>query len=189
MKNKLEELENFLSTLPSISKKNAKKLSILFATQKELASKLILNINNINDIHKCPYCNNITNKKYCNHCLDNYKRNVIIINSFNDLINLERIGIQEYQPFIFDNDGKIDLEKIDLTQLNTFIDRSNIEEMIIFISPTIEGKILTDKIINLCKVKKVKISQLRIGIPFGANVETIDPITLKESLKKREEIK
>jgi recombination protein RecR len=185
---KLNELEEFLGKLPSISKKNAKKLSIILATKKDMANDLIKVVQDIKDIHKCPYCNNLTDSKYCDNCVENKPREVIVINSFNDLINLEKAGINNMHPFILDNNGMIDLNKIDLSQLTTFIDRSKIKELVVFISPTVEGKILTKKIIELTKFKKIKTSQLRIGIPFGAAIETIDSITLKESLNKREEV-
>lgn len=190
MKNeKIEILEKFLKNLPSISKKNAKKLAIFLSSQKDMVLDLKNILNQIEELSPCQICNNIVNKKICKECENNEEKIVFVLLTYGDLIKLDELNFLSYKTLIVSKDQNFNIANLDILFIKNYLEKTKIKELILFISPTIEGNIISKKIEVLAKQYKIKVSRLRIGIPLGAQIENMDPFTLEQAFNEREKIK
>src|SRR5699024_10680138 len=89
--------------------------------------------------------------------------------------------------------GEIDLHKnvspIDL-KINQLFDRINNEEVevIIALNATFKGELTSNYLAQELKNKKIRVSKIARGIPFGGVINYIDKETIDNALKKREKI-
>jgi len=74
---------------------------------------------------------------------------------------------------------------ISLPQLRELIIRENIQEVILALSPTIEGQTTVHFIHELLHGQPVRISQLAHGIPSGGELEFLDGNTISNALRNR----
>ena len=65
---------------------------------------------------------------------------------------------------------------------------NDIKEVIIAISPTLEGETTALYISKLLENTKVIVSRIAYGIPMGADMEYLDPMTLSMALNNRNKI-
>ena len=63
-----------------------------------------------------------------------------------------------------------------------------VKEIIIALSPSIEGETTSLYIQKLLENKKIKISRLSYGIPLGSDIEYLDPIMISKALEDRKYI-
>ncbi|WP_416373514.1 hypothetical protein [Mycoplasmopsis felis] len=76
-----------------------------------------------------------------------------------------------------------------LDYINEFVKYSKeFDEVILGISPTLEGEILNNILKDILKTNSIKVSHLAIGVPLGASVDYIDETTLKMSIKNRQTV-
>ena len=61
----------------------------------------------------------------------------------------------------------------------------NVKEIIIALTPSIEGETTSLYLQKLLENKKVKISRLSYGLPMGSDIEYLDPITLAKAIDDR----
>ena len=68
--------------------------------------------------------------------------------------------------------------QINLERLQERVAAGGVKEVIVAISPTVEGETTSLYIANLLKPYNVAITRIASGIPFGGNVEYFDEMTL-----------
>ena len=81
---------------------------------------------------------------------------------------------------------KIGPEDINLDKLIERIKTKNIKEVILAIKPTIEGETTSLYIKKLLEETNITISKIAHGIPIGAEIDYIDPLTLEIALADRQ---
>ena len=188
-------IESF-KKLPSIGEKTAERLAFAVINMEkedaELFSKSIENVKT--KIKKCSICGNITEEETCSICKDNTRsENVIcVVEDAKNIISLEKIGCYSGKYHVLNGlispmDG-IGPNDINLELLVKKVKENNIEEVIIAISPTLEGETTTLYISKLLSPYKVKVSKIASGVPMGADMEYLDPMTLSMALTNRNEI-
>ncbi len=185
-----EKLVNELRLLPNISQKNAEQIAYhLLKQDSQAIEKLTSTIALVQKtITLCEQCNNIAEKKLCSICQDqNREKILIVVESPLDIFKFEKIDqIRTYYHVLGQlidikspaNDSSIDL----------LIKRSlQYREIIFALSPTLHG-IMT---INYLKaiLSNKKISQLGQGMPIGAAISYVDPLTLKAAFDNRKGLK
>jgi recombination protein RecR len=63
-----------------------------------------------------------------------------------------------------------------------------VREVILALSPTVEGEATTLYLANLLKPLGVKVTRIAPGIPVGGELDYADPATLIKSLEGRREV-
>ena len=76
--------------------------------------------------------------------------------------------------------------KIDL--LISFLQQSNVREVILAVSPTIEGEATVSYIASLVESENIKSSRIAYGVPMGGELEYVDSNTLIQALNNRNPI-
>lgn len=146
------------------------------------------------NLHRCPLCNNITDKEKCNICSDKSRNNLMlcIVDDVKNIYMFEKANIFHGYYFVLENlispINGINPEDIGLEKLLKYIKNNNFKEIIIAIKPNIEGETTTLYIKRILEGMNLKITRLASGIPIGADMEYVDVLTLERAIMDRKEI-
>ncbi len=189
----IEDAVNEVSKLPGIGKKTAFRLVLHLlkeqSTATESLSSALLTLRK--NITYCKACHNIADDYLCNVC-NNPRRDpsiLCIVEDTRDVMAIENThqyngmyhvlgGIISPLQGIGPGDLKIDA-------LTRRIPGSEIKEVILALSPTMEGDTTAFYITKKIKDFNVKISTISRGIPVGGELEYTDEITLGRSITAR----
>lgn len=188
-------IESF-KKLPSIGEKSAERLA--FAVMNLENDDIETFTNSIKDvkhkIRKCTICGNITEDNECDICKDsNREKNVIcVVEDAKNIILLEKMGSYKGKYHVLNGlispmDG-MGPDDISIEPLINRIKEEEIKEIILAISPTLEGETTSLYISKLLEGKDVIVSKIAHGIPMGADMEYLDPMTLSMALLNRNKI-
>ena len=79
-------------------------------------------------------------------------------------------------------------DDISIDSLISRVKKDDTKEVIIAISPTLEGETTSLYITKLLENTKVVVSKIAYGIPMGADMEYLDPMTLSMALLNRNKV-
>ena len=192
----LKVLIDSFKKLPSIGEKTAERLSFAVMNMSEedinSFSKAIVDVKL--KIKKCSICGNITENNICDICSDSSRDSDIIcvVEDSKNIISLEKMGSYRGKYHVLNGlispmDGK-GPDDIMLDSLLQRIKKENIKEIIIAVSPTLEGETTSLYISKLLEPFKITVSKIAYGIPIGADMEYLDPMTLSMAMSNRNKI-
>lgn len=192
----LNNLINSLKKLPSIGEKSAERLAFAIMNMDEedisLFSNSILDVKT--KIKKCSICGNITENDKCNICLNEERDDSIIcvVEDSKNIITLEKMGSYNGKYHVLNGlispmSGK-GPNDIEISSLVNKVKDNEVKEVIIAISPTLEGETTALYISKLLEQTNVLVSKIAYGIPMGADMEYLDPMTLSMALNNRNKI-
>lgn len=189
----LSQLIDALRCLPSVGPKSAQRMAFhLLQHQRprgiHLASCLVEAMNNISN---CRRCNNYTTHVLCNICQNPNRDSAMIcvVESPADVAAIELS--RAYQGCYYVLMGKISPldgigpEHIGLPGLQRLVVDEGIKEVILALSPTIEGQTTVHFIQDLLRPYDLNISQLAHGIPSGGELEFLDGNTISNAMRNR----
>jgi len=189
----LEDAVLGLSGLPSIGKKTALRLALYLAQQDpEKVKKLAQSLASLaENIHHCSQCHNLSDEIICQICKDFQRdqRIICVVESVRDVMAIEETG--QFKGLYHILGGVISpIDGIGPEQLNisTLIERvkeKGIQEMIMAVSPTIEGDTTIFYLARQFKELDIKISTIARGVSFGGELEYADEVTLGRSITAR----
>lgn len=191
----IEEAVNQISKLPGIGKKTALRLVLhLIKDRPENTFALTEALNNLRSrIRFCSSCNNIADTEICHICTSHKRERSIIcvVEDTRDVMAIENtaqyIGMYHVLGGVIspiNGVGPADL-KIEslITRLNS--SESQVREVILALSPTMEGDTTAFYINKRIKDLPLKISVIARGVPVGGDLEYADEITLGRSIVGR----
>lgn len=189
----LEDAVTALSSLPSVGKKSALRLALhLIQDDTDKAKKIAKVLAVLKEqIKYCKICHNISDFDTCEICANPARdKNVIcVVESIRDVIAIE--DTNEYRGLyhvlggvISPIDG-IGPDQLTIDELIARVNEDHVEEIIMALSPSIEGETTIFYISKLLDVGKVKISTIARGVSFGNELEYADEITLGRSIRSR----
>ena len=190
----LQETVDALSQLPGIGKKSALRLALhLIKRQKEeVLQEFVAPIKKmVEQIQFCAVCHNLSDQEKCSICLERTQKaeTICVVESIRDVMAIEDTG--QYRGLyhvlggvISPLDG-VNPEDLNIESLVARLKEVSIKEIIMAISPTIEGETTIYYISKKLKDMDVKISQLARGISFGGELEYADELTLGRSIATR----
>ena len=189
----LESGVDALSSLPSIGKKTALRLALFLLKQEpgftEEISNALLKMRR--NMRECQRCHNMSDEAICAICADRRRDQQVIclVESIRDIIAIEET--QQFKGVYHVLGGLISpIEGIgpgDLT-IDALVERvsaGQVQEIIMAISPTIEGDTTIYYISRKLKDWPVKISTIARGVAFGGDLEYADELTLGRSILAR----
>lgn len=189
----LERLIRAFRCLPGVGPKTAQRMVYyLLQHQRQRGLELANCLHEaMSRIENCQRCNNFSEELICDICKDTARDNtqLCIIESPSDLIAIE--NSQTYRGKYFVLMGKISPldgigpEEIGLAALPELITRHEMTEVILALSPTVEGQATAYFIQELLKPMQIKITQLAYGIPSGGELEYLDGKTISFALRNR----
>ncbi len=189
----IEEAVDAFASLPGIGKKTALRLVLHLMNQdKDITSQFSKALVNMREhIKSCTNCHNVSDANVCDICNDAYrdKTVVCVVESIRDVMAIEDTG--QFRGLYHILGGIISpIEGIGPNELNIEslihrIEKDNIKEIIMALSPTIDGETTIFYISKKLKPLNVKVSTIARGVSFGGELEYADEITLGRSIIAR----
>ena len=189
----LSRLVDALRCLPGIGPKSAQRMAFhLLQHQRQRGLHLASCLNDaMNNIGHCMRCNNYAANDMCSICSNTTRDLTVlcVVESPGDVAAIEHSSA--YQGGYYVLMGKISPldgigpDDIGLPQLQKLVVDSGIKEVILALSPTIEGQTTVHFIQELLRPHAVRISQLAHGIPSGGELEFLDGNTIGSALRNR----
>lgn len=187
--NTIEEL----SSLPGIGKKTALRLALHLLNQSEDSvrrfGKTIVDMRE--QIKYCKRCHNISDSELCGICSSKTRQHslVCVVESMRDVLAIENTqqfnGVYHVLGGVISPIEGIGPEQLNIGSLIDRVEKEQIDEIIMALSPTMEGDTTVFYVSKKLKEKAVKISTLARGVAFGGELQYVDEITLARSLATR----
>lgn len=190
---RLEEAVNELSRLPGIGKKSALRLALHLLKQDAQSVELFGNsiIRMRNEIKYCKICHNISDLDICEICA-NHKRDkstICVVEDIRDVMAIENtgqfVGLYHILGGIISPMDGIGPQDLNIQSLVDRARNTEIKEVILALSTTIEGDTTNFFIYKQLKEFDVELSSIARGISIGDEIEYADEITLGRSIINR----
>ena len=192
----IEDAVNAFASLPGIGKKTALRL-VLDLVQRPVEDTVQLAralAGMRENIQHCITCGNLSDQQVCAICRDARRdRSIIcVVESIRDVMAIEET--QQYRGLYHVLGGVISpIEGVGPADLN--IDglilrakEAEVEELIMAISPTIEGDTTIFYLSKQLSDVDVEVSSIARGVSFGGELEYADEVTLGRSIVARRKL-
>lgn len=189
----IEHAVTELSRLPGIGKKTALRLILHLLKQEEASvtqlSEAILKMRR--EIKFCRTCGNVSDTENCSICSNPSRKQemVCVVESIRDVMAIENTqqynGVYHVLGGVISPLDGIGPDELYIERLVERVKSGNISEVIMAISPTIEGDTTIFYLSKKLKDFPVKITTIARGIAFGGELEYADEMTLARSLTNR----
>ena len=173
----------------------AKRIVLNLANNKEKTLlPLIENLKMLNEkVHNCKICGNLDEGEICGIC-DSLNRDnsvISVVEEVADLWAIERT--QSYRGKYHVLGGNLSaisgksIEDLNLETLYSRVKNSEIKEVIIATSATIDGQTTAHFIAESLKDLPIKVTRLTHGVPIGSELDYLDEGTISIAFKTRSE--
>ena len=189
-----EELIECFKLLPGIGEKNAERLAFAILTfeQVDFFSDALKRVKS--NIKKCEICNNLSEDKTCLICKDKSRNKEIIcvVENAKNLVLFEKAkifnGVYHVLDGLISPLNGINPEDIKINELVNRIKEEKIKEVILALNPSVEGETTSLYIKKMLEGLDVSITKIAAGIPVGADMEYLDPMTIARAMEGRKEV-
>lgn len=188
----IEQFQKF----PSIGPKSAQRMAfhLLKMPKNEVEKFAQSMVEAKENTFACDVCFNLSSSNPCEICSSNSRdrTTICVVSETKDLIAIEKTN--EYrglyhvlQGLISPIDG-IGVDDIRIRELLQRLAEDDIQEVILALSPSVEGEATSLYLGKLIKPFGIKITRIAFGLPVGADLEYADEMTLAKALEGRREI-
>lgn len=188
-------IEHF-QKFPSVGPKSAQRMAFyLLRMPKSEVEKFAQSMLDAKENTKtCEICFNLSSTSPCEICTSSQrdKSTICVVAETKDLIAIEKTN--EYkglyhvlQGLISPMDG-IGADDIRIKELLNRLTDENVKEVILALSPSVEGEATSLYLNKLIKPFGIKISRIAFGLPVGADLEYADEITIAKAIEGRREL-
>lgn len=191
----IEDAVNQISRLPGIGKKTALRLVLhLIKATEENTFSLTEALNNLRtQIKFCRFCYNISDADACAICTSHRRERsiVCVVEDTKDVMAIENTaqytGLYHVLGGVISPMNGIGPANLKIEQLIHRLNhgQSEIKEVILALSPTMEGDTTAFYINKRIKDLPLKVSVIARGVPVGGDLEYADEITLGRSILGR----
>ncbi len=189
----LENAVAELAKLPGIGSKTALRLALHLLRKDASVAEALGNaiIEMRRGVSYCPQCHNITEEGTCSICSDSRRdRSIIcVVENVKDVITIESTGEHHGLYHVLgglisplDGIGPGDIE---IESLRKRVEGGEVKEVILALSPTMEGDTTNFYIFKKLSDTPVKITMLARGLSIGNELEYTDELTLGRSIQNR----
>lgn len=185
-----------LSQLPGVGRKTAQRLAFHILDMDNLEAERLANsiIEAKEKIRYCSICCNLTDMDPCRLCQDERrdKTTICVVESPRDIIAMERTREFKGQYHVLHGTispmANVGPDNIKVKELLKRVYDENLKEIILAISPTVEGEATSLYISRLLQPIDVKVTRIAHGIPVGGDLEYFDEVTLSKAMENRREV-
>lgn len=189
----IEDAVQQFSKLPGIGKKTALRMVLqLLKTEKEDVDAFTGAIARMREhIRFCKVCHNVSDGDTCAICANpaRIRTQVCVVENIRDVIAIESTqqynGLYHLLGGILSPLDGIGPEQLNIATLHNRVKENGVEELIMALSPTIEGDTTVYYISKQVSGLPVRITTIARGIAFGGELEYADEMTLARSIAKR----
>lgn len=188
----IEQFQKFPSVGPKSAQRMAFFLLRMSKVDVENFAKTVIEAKE--NTKTCEVCYNLSTTSPCEICSSTSrdKTTICVVAESKDLIAIEKTN--EYkgmyhvlQGLISPMDG-IGAEDIRIKELLNRLTDEEVKEVILALSPSVEGEATSLYLTKLIKPFGIKVSRIAFGLPVGADLEYADEITIAKAIEGRHEI-
>ena len=192
----LAQLIESFKILPGIGEKSAQRMAFyLLEKNREGGAKLAKLISSsMEQIRNCASCRTLTEEKVCDICSSEKREKSLlcVVENPTDIIAIESSGSFKGKYFVLMGrlspiDG-ITPEDLGIPMLIDRIGESEVKEIIIATSPTLEGDATSFYIRDQIKDASIIVSRIAYGVPMGGELEYVDNTTLSRAIQGRRKL-
>ncbi|RMG14530.1 MAG: recombination protein RecR [Cyanobacteria bacterium J055] len=191
----LARLIEQLQRLPGVGPKTAQRLALHLLKRPEQDVLALANalIEAKKQVGLCQVCFHLSAEPVCEICRNPNRDSSLlcVVEDSRDVIALEKT--REYRGkyhvlggVISPMDG-IGPEQINIQPLVRRVNQGGVNEVILAVSPSVEGETTTLYIAQLLK-PFTRVTQIAFGLPMGGDLEYADEVTLARALEGRREL-
>ena len=188
----LSKLIGHFEKFPGIGPRTAQRLALFILKQPESSirdfSKALLEAHS--NVGHCKKCFNLTSEEECEICR-NPERNqkiICVVAETKDLLALERSrefkGTYHVIGGLISPMDSISPELLEIRSLVERVSKSDIDEIILALTPSVEGD-TTSLYIGKLLSPFTKVTRIAYGLPMGSELEYVDEVTLARALEGR----
>jgi len=182
-----------LGKLPGIGRKTALRLALHLLRQDEIEAVALGEaiINMRKQIRYCKTCHNISEKDICDICADKSRDSSIIcvVENVKDLLTIESThehsGLYHVLGGVISPLDGVSPSDLEISSLVERVEAGGVKEVILALSPTMEGDTTNFYISRKLAPYDVEISMLARGVSIGNDLEYTDELTLGRSIINR----
>ena len=189
----IEEAVSAFASLPSIGRKTALRLVLHLMKQEPEVTEAFAEalVKMRKNIKTCSVCHNLSDEPICGICSDTRRDPslVCVVEGVRDVMAIEETGQYRGQYHILggvispiEGVGPNELNIDDLIQR---VAQGTVKEVIMAVSPTIEGDTTIFYISKKLRDFEVRVSTIARGVSFGGELEYADELTLGRSIVAR----
>jgi recombination protein RecR len=182
------------SKLPGIGKRTAARLVLYLLKQDkeniEFFGNTILKL--AREIKHCSVCHNISDNEICSICDDKTRdfSTICVVENIKDVIAIENTrqykGVYHVLGGILSPMEGVGPSDLNISSLERRIASGEFSELILALSPTMEGDTTSFYLFKKLSNYGLKLSTLARGVSFGDELEYADEITLGRSIINRQ---
>ena len=191
----IEDAVNAVSQLPGIGKKTALRLVLhLVKEHRDKTASLTEALNNLRaNIRFCKHCHTIADEDECTICRSHRRDRTMlcVVEDSKDVMAIENTaqfrGLYHVLGGIISPIHGVGPAELTIDSLMARVSNhgGEIKEVILALSPTLEGDTTSFYLHRKLKELPVKITSIARGIPMGGDLEYADEITLGRSITAR----
>ena len=186
----LSKLIGHFEKFPGIGPRTAQRLALFILKQPESSirdfSKALLEAHS--NVGHCKKCFNLTSEEVCEICR-NTERNqkiICVVAETKDLLALERSrefkGVYHVIGGLISPMDSIGPELLEIRSLVEKVTKSDVDEIILALTPSVEGD-TTSLYIGKLLTPFTKVTRIAYGLPMGSELEYVDEVTLARALE------
>lgn len=187
-----DAIEEF-TKLPGIGKKTALRLVLhLLQQEKDSVSKFGDTIVKMRqDIKFCDICHNLSDETTCSICMNPARDAsvICIVENIRDVLAIENTnqyhGLYHVLGGVISPIDGIGPEHLQIDSLVHRVEKAGAQELIMALSPTMEGDTTIFYIAKQLRDTGVKMTTIARGVAFGGELEYVDELTLARSIATR----
>jgi len=188
----LSKLIGHFEKFPGIGPRTAQRLALFILKQPESTirdfSKALLDAHS--NVGRCKKCFNLNSEEECEFC-KNTERNqklICVVAETKDLLALERArefkGVYHVIGGLISPMDSVGPELLEIRSLVERVSKSEIDEIILALTPSVEGD-TTSLYIGKLLTPFTKVTRIAYGLPMGSELEYVDEVTLARALEGR----
>ncbi len=188
----LSKLIGHFEKFPGIGPRTAQRLALFILKQPESSikdfSKALLEAHS--NVGQCKKCFNLTSEEECEICknTERNKKIICVVAETKDLLALERAreykGVYHVIGGLISPMDSIGPELLEIRSLVERVSKSEVDEIILALTPSVEGD-TTSLYIGKLLTPFTKVTRIAYGLPMGSELEYVDEVTLARALEGR----
>jgi len=194
----LREVVDRLATLPGLGPKSALRIGLTLLRwpeerTRDLGERIVLLRENL---HICRRCGALAETPVCALCQDPARSDdeLCVVAEWDSVLVMEEMGVYRGRYVVLGGllaplDG-MDTDRLDFARLEAVLQEGRVREVILALGSTMEAEATASFVTARIKARfpAVRVTRLAQGIPLGAELKYVDPETLKQSLKYRQDL-
>jgi recombination protein RecR len=189
----IENAVEELAKLPGIGRKTALRLALHLLKEESEESFLLAEalVKMRTEVKHCRECHNISDTEVCSICTNPLRdRSVLcVVSDIRDVIAIENTsqfkGLYHVLGGVISPIEGVGPSDLHIESLLERLPNSEVKEILLAISPTMEGDTTAFYLTRKLRDHQVRITTIARGVPVGGELEYTDEITLGRSIVER----